>query len=277
MTDGTSKDSARMHGAGGQPGNRQRVPFAAAKAFGRGYEAHAVDEYVARCASTVDELQRRLQAAHTEIADLRARVERDSRSREVQQAISVLTTAQTTADNTIAEADAFSARVMAEAKKVYEDARHDAAVLEQETEKKARAVYEDALRRTSALESEAERRIDELTVDANTARERLSGQTAYLRTLRDATRTQMEAFLEGMLNHLAEEYGRAHPAAAKAAAEPKPPARRPTARGLGAGDMLSANRAARRTRFLEAEFPKPRNGKPIEGFEIPSGLPLDRG
>ncbi|HEY5116968.1 MAG TPA: hypothetical protein VIJ00_15710, partial [Nakamurella sp.] len=42
-------------------------------------------------------------------------------------------------------------------------------------------------------------------------------QTAYLRTLRDATRTQMEAFLEGLLDHVAEEYGRAHPIAAQAA------------------------------------------------------------
>jgi hypothetical protein len=45
----------------------------------------------------------------------------------------------------------------------------------------------------------------------------LDRQTAYLRTLRDATRTQMQKFLEGMLFHVAEEYGRAHPVAAQAA------------------------------------------------------------
>jgi hypothetical protein len=90
-------------------------------------------------------------------------------------------------------------------------------VLEQETESKSRAVYEDALRRAEAIERENEQRVAELTLTAEVAQEELDSQTAYLRTLRDATRTQMEKFLEGMLDHLSDQYGRAHPIAAQAA------------------------------------------------------------
>jgi hypothetical protein len=264
------------------PGMQNDLPpvhFATSKAFARGYDSHAVDQYVAHCASVVDDLNRQLAHAHSEMEKMRARIDRDSRSHEVQQAVSVLTNAQVTADSTIAEADAFSARVMSEAKKVYEDARRDAAILEQETERKARAVYEDALRRTEALEGEAQRRIESLTLDANMAQQRLDGQTAYLRTLRDATRTQMEAFLEGMLNHLSDEYGRAHPIAAKAAAIPSTPASRPRPRRMATGDMIPASRTVRRSRFAEtpiAPIPAARNGHRVELPGVVSDGPSDR-
>jgi hypothetical protein len=106
---------------------------------------------------------------------------------------------------------------MAEARDLYETARRDAATLEQETQDKARGVYDDALGRATALEREAQDRVSQLTLTAATAQTELDSQTAYLRTLRDATRTQLEVFLEGLLDHVAGEYGRAHPMAAEAA------------------------------------------------------------
>ena len=133
-------------------------------------------------------------------------------------AISVLTSAQQTADRTVAEADGYSARVMSEARDLYEDARRNAAVLEQEAEDKARAVYEDASSRADAIERETIAKIEQLELTSMSAQKELDAQTAYLRTLRDATRTQMEAFLEGLLDRVAEEYGRAHPMAAAEAA-----------------------------------------------------------
>ena len=75
----------------------------------------------------------------SQIAELQERIDRDSRSNEVAQAISVLITAQQTADKTVAQADGYSAKVMAEARDLYEDTRKNAATLEQETEDKARA------------------------------------------------------------------------------------------------------------------------------------------
>jgi BMFP domain-containing protein YqiC len=182
-----------------------------------------------RCATLVDQLRSELHdrdatiiGLQVQIDALQERIDRDSRSNEVKHAISVLTTAQQTADKTVEQADAYSAKVMSEARDLYEDARRNAATLEQETEDKARHVYEDALGRVAALERESADKVAQLTLSAATAQKELESQTAYLRTLRDSTRVQMESFLEGLLDHLSEAYGRAHPLAAEAASESSP-------------------------------------------------------
>ena len=200
----------------------QKVTFASSKAFGHGYEQHGVDSFLSRCAAVVDHLRNQLRQQQDEIAGLRERIERDSRSNEVQHAISVLSQAQQTADKTVAQADDYSARVMSEARDLYENARRNAATLEQETEDKAKGVYDDALARAATLEREAQDHVAQLTLTAATAQTELDSQTAYLRTLRDATRTQLEVFLEGLLDHVAGEYGRAHPMAAEAANQATP-------------------------------------------------------
>ena len=93
--------------------------------------------------------------------------------------------------------------------------------------------------RVAAVERENADRLAQLTLTTATVQQQLDDQTAYLRALRDATRTQMETFLEGLLDHLTEEYGRAHPMAAQAVAptptstarrsrRPDRPPRRPT-------------------------------------------------
>jgi DivIVA domain-containing protein len=218
MTDATSGSRAQNAVTGA---DLQTVTFTTSKGFGRGYDQHEVDSFVVRCAGAVDQLRAQLrdQDAYyrSEIARLQERIDRDSRSNEVAHAISVLTTAQQTADKTVAQADDYSARVMTEARDMYEDARRNAATLEQETEQKAKHVYDDALRRAETLQRETDEKVTTLTLSAVTAQQELDAQTAYLRTLRDATRTQMEAFLEGLLDHVADEYGKAHPMAAEAA------------------------------------------------------------
>jgi DivIVA domain-containing protein len=219
MTDATSGVP------GGITGAELATAAFASKSFGKGgYEPAEVDAFLSRSGAAVDRLNARLAQAEQALAQARARIQqlrdridRDSRSSEVEQAVGMLTTAQLTADNTIAHADEYSAKVMAEARELYETTRRNASVLEQETESKSRAVFEDAMRRAEAVERENEVRVAELTLTAEIAQEELDGQTAYLRTLRDATRTQMEKFLEGMLDHLSDQYGRAHPIAAQAA------------------------------------------------------------
>ncbi len=222
----------------------QTVTFATAKGFGRGYDQHEVDSFVVRCARVVDRLRTQLDEAtagyEAQIAELKDRIERDSNSNEVAQAMSVLTTAQETADTTVAQADQYSAKVMAQARELYEDTRKNAATLEQETEDKARHVYEEALSRADAIEREATEKVAQLTLTAQSAQAELDQQTAYLRTLRDTTRVQIQAFLEGLLDHVAEEYGKAHPAAAQAANDAAP---RKTVRA-GRGGARSAGRPA---------------------------------
>ena len=122
-----------------------------------GYDTHEVDAFLVRSAAAVDGLISRLTAAERQLADsqaeiarLRDRIDRDSRTEEVQQAVSILTSAQITADATVAHADEYSARVMTEAQQLYEETRRNAAILEQETQDKAKAVYEDAVLRVEA-------------------------------------------------------------------------------------------------------------------------------
>lgn len=211
MTSGTP-DGASITGH-----DIQTVTFAGAKGRSNGYDTGEVDSFLEWCAHGVDRLHAELVMARAEIDQLRARIERDSRTSEVEQAIGVLTTAQQTADQTVADADEYSRRVMAEAQSVYEDARRNAAVLEQEAETKAQAVYQDALQRAAAIDRENSDLVTLLEQNAASTRQELEQQTMYLKTLRDSTRTQIESFLEGLLDHLAVEYGKADPAAAQAA------------------------------------------------------------
>jgi len=202
--------------------------FSTTRGFSRaGYDPQEVDTFLVRSAAAVDRLTTQLTAAEHHLRDAQAetarlwdRIDRDSRTDEVQQAVTVLTSAQITADATVAHADEYSARVMTEARDLYEDTRRNAAILEQETQDKARAQYEDALLRVEAYERENEGRLAQLTLNTAIAQQELDGQTAYLRTLRDAAGIQLEKFLEGLLDHLAQEYGRAHPDAAQAATRP---------------------------------------------------------
>jgi DivIVA domain-containing protein len=253
------------------------VTFPTSKAFGRGYEHHEVDAFVASSAALVDHLQARVSAAESQIAALQDRIERDSRSSEVAHAVSVLTKAQQTADKTVAQADDYSTRVMSEARELYEDTRRNAATLEQETAAKARHVYDDAVGRAEALEREAQERIAQLTMSAQVAAAELDRDTVYLRTLRDATRTQMMTFLEGLMDHLADEYGRANPLAAEAANDrPGRSAQRAAAPGRRGGKT-----AARASRSRVAGLrggPSGENGSaaplrpPVDG--APAQLPL---
>lgn len=218
MTDSTSglRNLDEVTGA-----DLQTVTFATSKGFGRGYDQHEVDSFVVRCAQLVDRLRARMDEVvagyQTQVTELQERIDRDSRSNEVAQAMSVLITAQQTADKTVAQADGYSAKVMAEARELYEDTRKNAATLEQETEDKARHVYEEALSRAEAIEREAAERVERMNLNSESVQAELDQQTAYLRTLRDTSRIQIQTFLEGLLDHVAEEYGRAHPIAAEAA------------------------------------------------------------
>jgi DivIVA domain-containing protein len=162
-----------------------------------GYDPGHVDAFLQRCATGVEQLTRRLQDQEQEIATLKRRIMEPDNQDRVLQSVDVLTKAQMTADSTVANANAYSGRVMAEARSLYDDARRRAAEMVEEAHLQATAAA-DAV---ASTHGELER------------------QTAYLRTLRDVTRIQMEKFLGGLLDHVAAEYGKALPGAAEAAAQ----------------------------------------------------------
>jgi cell division septum initiation protein DivIVA len=153
-----------------------------------------VEIFLDEVAQAVEALEQALDASSTEIQRLERRVIEGPRGEEVVQAVNIISSAQRTADGVVAEADSYSTRVMTN----------------------ARELYDDATRRVAQLEAEAEENLRRLTVSAQIEQHELDRQTAYLRTLRDVSRTQMERFLASMLEHIAGEYGRAHPIAAQA-------------------------------------------------------------
>lgn len=285
MTDATTdfRDADAVTG-----NDLQNTAFSPSKGFGRGLDHAEVDAFVVRCANLVDRLRGQLRDREAAVLDLQVkvdtlqeRIDRDSRSKEVADAISVLTMAQQTADKTVAQADGYSAKVMSEARDLYEDARRNAATLEQEAETKARDVYEVALGRAEALERETTDRVTQLNLTAATAQKELDSQTAYLRTLRDTSRAQIEAFLEGLLDHVTEAYGQAHPIAAEAASTT-------TARGVRRTRAAKSGGAARSgsavprvagvgTRRVVEPLPSPRPA-PVEddfGYRRVQGLLQD--
>lgn len=175
----------------------RKTTFPETRGRSLGYDEQAVAAFVERCAASVEQLTAQVREREEEVERLRRRVIEPDNQDRVLQALSVLTKAQQTADTTVANANAYSGRVMAEARSLYDDARSKAAEMAEEAHRQA----EEAADAVAAEHGEMER------------------QTAYLRTLRDVTRTQMEKFLAGLLDHVAEEYGRAYPEAAEAAAK----------------------------------------------------------
>ena len=170
----------------------QTVRFHESQGFGRGYDEAEVDDFIARCASELQRLTRRVDELEAQ-ANTSAMRE-PSGGYIATQSATILSAAQQTADTTLKNADEYSARVMAEARTMYDDAR-----------RKSTKMLDDAYR----VATEA---IDQ----ANERHEVIERQTVYLRALRDSTKVQVETFLSGLLDHVTGEYGRALPSAVEA-------------------------------------------------------------
>jgi DivIVA domain-containing protein len=175
----------------------RRTTFPETRGRSLGYDPAHVDAFIERCAASLEQQTARLHGQEKEIAALKRRIMEPDNQDRVLQSLNVLTKAQLTADSTVANANAYSGRVMAEARSMYDDARRRAAEMVEEAHRQATAAADVA----ASTHGELER------------------QTAYLRTLRDVTRIQMEKFLGGLLDHVAAEYGKAQPSAAEAAAQ----------------------------------------------------------
>lgn len=170
----------------------QTVRFHENQGFGRGYDEAEVDAFIARCASELQRLAKRVDELEAQASTFAMKGPTDGQI--ATQSATILSVAQQTADTTVKNADEYSARVMAEARTMYDDAR-----------RKSTKMLDDAYR----LATEA---VDQ----ANARHEEVERQTVYLRALRDSTKVQVETFLSGLLDHVTSEYGRALPAAAEA-------------------------------------------------------------
>ncbi len=172
----------------------QTVRFQESKGFGRGYDEAEVDAFIARCASELQRLTKRIDELEAQASTL-AMKGPPTDGYIATQSATILSVAQQTADTTMKNADEYSARVMAE----------------------ARTMYDDARRKSSKMLDDAHRLATEAIDQANERHEEIERQTLYLRALRDSTKVQVETFLSGLLDHVTSEYGRALPAAVEAA------------------------------------------------------------
>src|SRR5664279_5307059 len=217
MTLSGSGDPADAGGNAIMATDARAVRFSTARGFGRGYDPVEVDQFVVHCAAALDSLTAQLTAARAEIGQLHDRLGRDGPDGAVGQAVSVLSTAQQTADGILARARQQRDRVDSEAADVMQRARMTAADVQREAERRARQVTQDATRRAAALEQQAPARAARLTATADAAQHEIDRETTHLQTVRDAGRAQLEEFVDGILDRVADQFGRANPLAAQAA------------------------------------------------------------
>ena len=143
----------------------------------------------------------------------------------------ILSSAQQTADNYVAEAEEFSRQVTSEARAEYEEQiRRGAGERRRDHPGGPGGGREDRRRR---------RRAGPTSGRAGSVEE-LEEQVAYLKAFGQACRAQLRSYLEALLSDVETEWGRADPAALPMSA-PRPPAQR--AAGPGPAATFSGNSA----------------------------------
>jgi DivIVA domain-containing protein len=204
------------------PADLHNVRFSRASMLRPGYLDAEVDRVMSRVAEEVGrliaekaELRDQVRALQGQVAGHEAQVPPS------EQAVRILSSAQLTADNYVAEAEEFSRQVTAEARAQYEElvrqARENAGAI-------IHAAQEAAAKMgpAPAAPDGGERNLAEL-----------EEQVAYLKAFGQACRVQLRSYLEALLSDIETEWGRADPAAL-----PQPPTRTPAQRS-GRGDSAS--------------------------------------
>src|ERR1700712_2234638 len=212
----TADQSASANDGGITPSDLQNVRFSRAHRLHPGYVDTEVDRVMNRVAEELGRLYAEKAALRDQVRSLQAQVEGvvvpEPPS---EQAVPILSVAQQTADNYVAEAEEFSRQVTGDARSEYEE-------LVRRARENAGAILQAA--------QEAAANLAGPTVGAPDGAERtvaeLEEQVAYLKAFGQACRVQLRAYLEALLSDVENEWGRADPAAAPPGAS-RPPAPRP--------------------------------------------------
>ena len=215
------------------PADLQNLRFTRASMMRPGYVDSEVDRVTHRVA---EELARHL-AEKAELRDrlraLQSQVEGATQhAPPSEQAVRILSTAQQTADNYVAEAEEFSRQMTSEARATYEEeirqARENAGAIIQAAQEAAAKLSGGAAGADTGARS----------------MEEVQEQVAYLKAFSQACRVQLRAYLEALLADVENEWGRADPAALPLGS-PLPPAQRsPGEGGPGAAATFTDNTVA---------------------------------
>jgi DivIVA domain-containing protein len=217
------------------PADLHNVRFTRASMLHPGYVESEVDRVLSRVAEELGKLYSEKAALRDQVRSLQAQVDGvvvpEAPS---EQAVRILSSAQQTADNYVAEAEEFSRQVTSEARAEYEEqirrARENAGAILQ-------AAQEAATKMSGELPPAGADVPTRSVAD-------LEEQVAYLKAFGQACRVQLRSYLEALLKDVEAEWGRADPAALPAAA-PKPPAQRSGRRsGSQSSTTFEANTVA---------------------------------
>jgi DivIVA domain-containing protein len=211
------------------PADLHNVRFTRASMLRPGYVDSEVDRVLSRVAEELGRLYAEKAALRDQVRSLQAQVDGvvmpEAPS---EQAVRILSSAQQTADNYVAEAEEFSRQITSEARSTYEEevrqARENAGAIIQ-------AAQEAAAKISGGVpggDTTGQRSVEEL-----------QEQVAYLNAFGKATRTQLRSYLEALLGDIETEWGRADPAAL-----PSERLRPPTQRTGTATTTFAANTAA---------------------------------
>jgi DivIVA domain-containing protein len=211
----TDQNASQPADRGLSPADVQNVRFTRASMLRPGYVDTEVDRVLSRVAEELGRLYAEKAALRDQVRSLQAQVDGvvmpEAPS---EQAVRILSSAQQTADNYVAEAEEFSRQVTHDARVEYEDvtreARETAGAIIQ-------AAQEAAAKMSGGMSGGAD--AGQRTV------EEMEEQVAYLKAFGQATRTQLRSYLEALLGAIESEWGRADPTALPPEAT-RPPAQR---------------------------------------------------
>jgi DivIVA domain-containing protein len=178
------------------------VQFSRASMLKPGYVDSEVDRVMHRAAEEIGRLIAEKAELRDQVRALQSQVEGAAAVvPPSEQAVRILSSAQQTADNYVAEAEEFSRQMTAEARAQYEE-------LTREARETAGAIIQAAHQATAksggapAQAAGPERNVEEL-----------QEQVAYLKAFSQACRVQLRSYLEALLSDIETEWGRADPAA----------------------------------------------------------------
>jgi DivIVA domain-containing protein len=232
----TDQNAAPPADRGLTPADLQSVRFTRASMMRPGYVESEVDRVLARVAEELGRLYAEKAALRDQVRSLQAQVEGivipEAPS---DQAVRILSSAQQTADNYVAEAEEFSRQVTHDARVEYEEMTREA----RETAGAILQAAQEAAAKISASAGTGNGSAD----DGGRTVEELQEQIAYLRTFGQSVRVQLRSYLEALIGDVEAEWGRADPGGLPLDAV-RPPEPR-SGRGAGRGaTTFAANTVA---------------------------------
>lgn len=195
------------------PADVHSVLFTRAGLGRRGYDETEVDVFLDRVQTELSRLIAEKAELRDEVTRLKSQLEQagtvakpgePSRDEASLQAVRILSAAQQTADQYVADAEHYSRRMSVEAREQYEQ-------LVAEARAQAKEILAEADRITREIPGEVH--VESTLNGSAKNKQELEQQVAYLRTFGEVCRVQLRSYLESLLRAIEDEWGRADPKA----------------------------------------------------------------